>query len=166
MTKVTMNTNKGSIKLLLNDEKAPITVKNFISYAEKGHYNNTLFHRVINDFMIQGGGLTTDMQTKECDSPIQNEADNGLKNNIGTIAMARTGDPHSATSQFFINVADNHFLNFSAKNMSGWGYCVFGEVTEGMDIVNNIKKVDTTTHISGHQDVPVDNIVINSITIG
>lgn len=166
MTKAIINTNKGSITLLLNEEKAPVTVKNFISYAEKGHYNGTLFHRVIDDFMVQGGGLTADMQTKKCDTPIENEADNGLKNTVGTIAMARTNDPHSATSQFFINVANNKFLNFSAKNMSGWGYCVFGEVTEGMDIVNAIKQVKTTTHPSGHQDVPVENIIINSITIG
>ncbi|HMW50132.1 MAG TPA: peptidylprolyl isomerase, partial [Cellvibrionaceae bacterium] len=132
---ITLHTNLGDITIELNPEKAPKTCANFKQYAEDGFYDGTIFHRVINNFMIQGGGLTADMKQKSTRAPIENEADNGLPNDTGTIAMARTSDPHSATAQFFINVKDNDFLNHSAKNSQGWGYCVFGKVTEGMDVV-------------------------------
>jgi peptidyl-prolyl cis-trans isomerase B (cyclophilin B) len=156
---VKLTTNHGDIVIELDAEKAPESVKNFIAYVEAGHYNNTVFHRVINGFMIQGGGFEPGMKQKPTGAPIKNEADNGLKNEAGTIAMARTQDPHSATAQFFINVADNDFLNFKAENVQGWGYCVFGRVSEGMDVVNKIKGVKTGT--SGfHQDVPKEDVVI------
>ena len=156
---VKLTTNHGDIVIELDAEKAPETVKNFLAYVEAGHYDNTIFHRVINGFMIQGGGMEPGMKQKDTKAPIKNEASNGLKNEAGTIAMARTQDPHSATAQFFINVADNDFLNFKAENIQGWGYCVFGRVTEGMDVVNAIKGVKTGS--SGfHQDVPKEDVVI------
>lgn len=161
---IKLHTNFGLITLELDAEKAPETVKNFLAYAAAGHYDNTIFHRVIKGFMIQGGGFEPGMTQKECQKPIKNEADNGLKNDCYTIAMARTGDPHSATAQFFINVADNDFLNFKAPNGNGWGYCVFGKVVEGMDIVDKIKAVKTDN--SGfHQDVPVEDVIIERAEI-
>ena len=156
---IKLHTNFGVIGLELDAEKAPETVKNFISYVEAGHYDNTIFHRVINGFMIQGGGFEPGMKQKDTQAPIKNEADNGLKNDVYTIAMARTNDPHSATAQFFINVADNEFLNFKAPSGSGWGYCVFGEVVEGMDVVDKIKSVKTGNK-GFHQDVPKEDVVI------
>ena len=161
---VKLTTNHGDIVIELDAEKAPETVKNFLAYVEAGHYDNTIFHRVINGFMIQGGGMEPGMKQKGTNAPIKNEANNGLKNEAGTIAMARTQDPHSATAQFFINVADNDFLNFKAENIQGWGYCVFGRVTEGMDVVNAIKGVKTGS--SGfHQDVPKEDVVIQRAEI-
>lgn len=161
---ITLHTNHGDIVLQLNHEKAPITAKNFEDYCREGFYNNTIFHRVIDGFMIQGGGMEPGMVEKETKASIKNEANNGLKNKRGTIAMARTMDPHSASSQFFINVADNDFLNFRAENRDGWGYCVFGEVVEGMDVVDKIKGVSTGSY-GYHQDVPRDEVVINSVTV-
>lgn len=161
---VKLTTNHGDIVIELDAEKAPETVKNFLAYVEAGHYDNTIFHRVINGFMIQGGGMEPGMKQKDTKAPIKNEASNGLKNEAGTIAMARTQDPHSATAQFFINVADNDFLNFKAENVQGWGYCVFGRVSEGMDVVNKIKGVKTGT--SGfHQDVPKEDVIIEKAEI-
>lgn len=160
---VKLQTNFGDITLELNAEKAPITVANFLKYVDNGFYDNTIFHRVINGFMIQGGGFDTDMNQKPTDAEIKNEADNLLDNKKYTIAMARTSAPHSASSQFFINVADNHFLDFTAPSGSGWGYCVFGKVVEGMDVVDKIKQVATTNR-RGHQDVPVENVVIERAT--
>ena len=160
---VKLLTNFGEITLELNAEKAPITVANFLQYVDSGFYNGTIFHRVINGFMIQGGGFDGKMQQKASADEIKNEADNGLANNIYTIAMARTSAPHSASNQFFINVGNNDFLNYTAPNSSGWGYCVFGKVTAGMDVVDKIKKVATTSR-SGHQDVPVENVIIESAT--
>ena len=160
---VKLQTNFGDITLELNAEKAPITVANFLKYVDSGFYDNTIFHRVINGFMIQGGGFDTDMNQKPTDAEIKNEADNLLDNKKYTIAMARTSAPHSASSQFFINVADNHFLDFTAPSGSGWGYCVFGKVVEGMDVVDKIKLVATTNR-RGHQDVPVENVVIERAT--
>ncbi len=160
---VKLQTNFGDITLELNAEKAPITVANFLNYVDNGFYDNTIFHRVINGFMIQGGGFDTDMNQKPTDAEIKNEADNFLDNKKYTIAMARTSAPHSASSQFFINVADNDFLNFTAPTGSGWGYCVFGKVVEGMDVVDKIKQVATTRR-RGHQDVPVENVVIQKAT--
>ncbi|MBL8451558.1 MAG: peptidyl-prolyl cis-trans isomerase [Zoogloea sp.] len=161
---VKLTTNHGDIVLELDAEKAPETVKNFLAYVEAGHYNNTVFHRVINGFMIQGGGFEPGMKQKPCGEPIQNEANNGLKNDAGTIAMARTNAPHSATAQFFINVADNDFLNHRSPDMQGWGYCVFGKVSEGMDVVEKIKGVKTGS--SGfHQDVPKEDVIIQSAEI-
>ena len=163
-TMVTLHTNLGKITLSLNAEKAPKTVENFLSYVREGFYDNTIFHRVINGFMIQGGGMEPGMNQKDTKEPIQNEANNGLENKAGTIAMARTNDPHSATAQFFINVNNNDFLNFTSESMNGWGYCVFGEVTEGMDVVEKIKGVETGS--SGfHQDVPVEDIIIEKAEI-
>jgi len=164
MTHVEINTTFGSITLELDGEKAPKTVENFLSYVNDGFYNGTIFHRVIDNFMIQGGGFDADMAQKPTAEPIENEADNGLTNDRGTIAMARTMDPHSATAQFFINVKNNDFLNHSGKNMQGWGYAVFGEVSEGMDVVEKIKGVATTMK-SGHQDVPVDDVIIERAEI-
>lgn len=149
----------GIIRAELYPEIAPNTVRNFISLVKKGFYDGVIFHRVIPGFMIQGGGLTARMQQKDTSAPIKNEADNGLKNDRGTIAMARTMDPHSATAQFFINLVDNDFLNFQAPSGNGWGYCVFGRVTEGMDVVDKIAKVKTTT-VGMYQDVPSDLVVI------
>ncbi|SFW97942.1 peptidylprolyl isomerase [Marinospirillum alkaliphilum] len=161
---VRLTTNFGEIVLELNAEKAPKTVANFISYVESGHYDGTIFHRVINNFMIQGGGFDADFNQKPTQKPIENEADNGLKNVAGSIAMARTMDPHSASAQFFINVKDNDFLNHSGKNMQGWGYAVFGQVTEGMDVVEQIKAVATGNKM-GHQDVPRENVVIEKAEV-
>jgi len=160
---ITIKTSKGDIKLELDTENTPVTAENFLNYVKEGFFDNTIFHRVINGFMIQGGGFDEKMVQKSSKSPIQNEAKNGQKNMRGTIAMARTSDPHSATAQFFINLADNHFLNFSAENAQGYGYCVFAHVTEGMDVVDEIAKVKTGHH-SGHSDVPVENIVVYSMT--
>lgn len=159
-----MITNKGEIVLELDAEKAPATVENFVSYAKSGFYDGTIFHRVIPGFMIQGGGFEPGMKEKDTQAPIKNEADNGLKNDLGTIAMARTPDPHSASSQFFINAKDNDFLNYSAPTAQGWGYCVFGKVTEGMDVIKAIEKV-STGNSGGHGDVPVDDVVIEKVTI-
>jgi len=161
---VTLKTNFGDITLELFADKAPKTVENFLSYVRSGFYDNTIFHRVINGFMIQGGGMTADMQQKATEKPVENEADNGVANDAGTIAMARTNDPHSATAQFFINVNNNDFLNHSSKTSSGWGYCVFGKVVEGMDVVEKIKQVRTGNH-GYHQDVPVEPVVITSAVI-
>ncbi len=161
---ITIRTTFGEIKLELDAEKAPKTVANFLEYARSGHYDGTIFHRVINNFMIQGGGFDTDMKQKSAGSPIENEADNGLKNDFGTVAMARTMDPHSATAQFFINVKDNDFLNHTGKNAQGWGYAVFGRVVEGEEVLNKIRAVPTTSK-SGHQDVPVDPVIIESVTV-
>ena len=156
---VLLETTSGDILVELYPDKAPETVANFLKYVDDGFYNNTIFHRVIPGFMIQGGGLTARMQQKDTSAPIKNEADNGLKNDRGTIAMARTMDPHSATAQFFINLVDNDFLNFQAPSGNGWGYCVFGRVTEGMNVVDKIAKVKTTT-VGMYQDVPSDLVVI------
>ena len=165
MTQVTIKTSVGDIQLELNDEKAPITVENFKTIASSGYYEGTIFHRVINGFMIQGGGLTADMNNKSSGtSPIQNEANNGLPNDRGTIAMARTMDPHSATSQFFINHKDNAFLNHTGETSQGWGYAVFGMVTEGMDVVDQIAEVATGSS-GAYQDVPEEVITIESVTI-
>ena len=165
MTQVTIKTSVGDIQLELNDEKAPITVENFKAIAQSGYYEGTIFHRVINGFMVQGGGLTADMNNKSSGTaPIQNEANNGLSNDRGTVAMARTMDPHSATSQFFINHKDNGFLNHTGENSQGWGYAVFGVVTEGMDVVDQIAEVATGSS-GGHQDVPEEAITIDSVTI-
>ncbi len=161
---ITLHTNFGDIKLTLDYEKAPVTAKNFRDLALDGFYNKLIFHRVIENFMIQGGGFTASMKHKEGIASIENEGDNGLKNNIGTVAMARTMDPHSASSQFFINLSNNDFLNHTTKTMEGWGYCVFAEVTAGMNIVNQIGAINTTMK-SGHQDVPVEDIYIQSITV-
>ena len=163
-TMVKMDTNHGTITLELDADNAPNTVANFLTYAREGFYDGTIFHRVISNFMIQGGGFTKDMDQKTTHDPIENEANNGLKNDVGSIAMARTGDPHSATAQFFINVKDNDFLNFSSETPQGWGYAVFGKVTEGMDVVNKIKDVPTTT--SGpYQDVPSETVIIEKVTV-
>ena len=159
MPYVELETTMGNIVIELNQEKAPNTVANFLEYVKSGHYDGTIFHRVIDGFMIQGGGMDANMKEKSTNAPIQNEADNGLKNEVGTIAMARTSDPHSATAQFFINVKDNSFLNFSGKNPQGWGYAVFGKVTEGMDIVNKITGVPTGKY-GFHADVPTTPVVI------
>ena len=157
---ICMKTTQGDIKIELDAEKAPNTVANFMKYVESGHYSNTIFHRVIDNFMIQGGGFTANMAQKNAPHTVDNEANNGLKNDRGTIAMARTSDPHSAGAQFFINVKDNGFLNFSAPTQQGWGYCVFGKVIEGMDVVDAIKGVAT-----GRQDIPNDVIEITSVTV-
>jgi peptidyl-prolyl cis-trans isomerase B (cyclophilin B) len=156
---VRLHTSMGVITLELDAAKAPITVKNFVDYVKARHYDNTLFHRVINGFMIQGGGFEPGMRQKPTQTPIQNEAANGLKNAKYTIAMARTSDPHSATSQFFINVADNEFLNHTAPTSQGWGYCVFGKVTDGFDVVDKIKAVRTVRY-GMHQDVPEQEVTI------
>jgi peptidyl-prolyl cis-trans isomerase B (cyclophilin B) len=160
---VKLLTNFGEITLELNAEKAPITTANFLQYVDNGFYDGTIFHRVIGNFMIQGGGFDTSMTQKETADEIKNEADNGLANDKYTIAMARTSAPHSASSQFFINAANNDFLNHSAPTGSGWGYCVFGKVTEGMDVVDKIRQVATTNR-KGHQDVPVENVIIEKAT--
>ena len=165
MTQVTIKTSVGDIQLELNDEKAPITVENFKTIASSGYYEGTIFHRVINGFMIQGGGLTADMNNKSSGTgPIQNEANNGLPNDRGTIAMARTMDPHSATSQFFINHKDNAFLNHTGETSQGWGYAVFGKVTEGMEVVDKIADVPTGSS-GAYQDVPEEVITIESVTV-
>jgi len=164
MSNVLMQTNFGNITIELNHEKAPITAANFEQYVRDGFYDSVIFHRVIDGFMVQGGGFDVSMDQKETRANIENEADNGLTNDEGTLAMARTMDPHSASAQFFINVGDNAFLNHSGKNSQGWGYAVFGKVVDGMDVVNTIKKVSTTSK-SGHQDVPADPVVIESATM-
>ena len=156
---IKLHTTLGTITLELDQARAPATAANFLQYARDGFYDGTLFHRVIANFMIQGGGMEAGMKQKTTRSPIRNEADNGLKNQKGSIAMARTNDPHSATAQFFINLKDNDFLDFRAANSQGWGYCVFGRVTAGMDVVESIAKVATTSRC-GHQDVPADDVVI------
>lgn len=161
---VKLHTNFGVITLDLDAEKAPITVANFLKYVEKGFYENTLFHRVIDGFMIQGGGFMPDMIQKETLEQIQNEAANGLKNEAYTIAMARTPNPHSASSQFFINIADNGFLNYTAPTQQGFGYCVFGKVVGGKDVVDRIKKVKTGSK-AGHQDVPVEDVIIEKAEV-
>ena len=161
---IVLHTSAGDITLELDFDNAPVSSANFMEYAKAGHYDGTIFHRVINNFMVQGGGFEPGMEQKEPGNPIQNEADNGLKNDTGTIAMARTMEPHSATAQFFINVNDNAFLNHTSKDPQGWGYAVFGKVTDGMDVVNNIKECDTGS-MMGHQDVPLEDIVINSVTV-
>ncbi|ODS24723.1 peptidylprolyl isomerase [Candidatus Endobugula sertula] len=161
---IILHTNLGSITIELNFDKAPKSAENFQQYAESGFYEGTIFHRVIDDFMIQGGGFNEDMEQKETLAPITNEADNGLKNDCYTLAMARTMDPDSASSQFFINVKDNDFLNHTAKTTQGWGYCVFGKVVEGQDVVDKIKKVETGS--SGfHQDVPTEAVIIEKVTV-
>jgi peptidyl-prolyl cis-trans isomerase B (cyclophilin B) len=162
--KIELQTTMGNIVLQLNEEKAPKTAANFKSYVESGHYDGTIFHRVINGFMGQGGGFTADMVQKPTQAEIENEATNGLKNKNGTIAMARTSAPHSASSQFFINVADNEFLNHTSPSGQGWGYAVFGEVVEGMDVVNKIKAV-TTRALGPHQDVPKEPITIEKAVV-
>ncbi len=156
---VKLQTSLGTLSIELYADKAPETVRNFLEYVDAGHYDNTIFHRVIDGFMIQGGGFDAAMQQKGVRAPVKNEADNGLKNDRGTIAMARTSDPHSATAQFFINVADNDFLNFRAPAADGWGYCVFGRVVEGMDVVDKIRSVATGSR-GFHQDVPRENVMI------
>ncbi|MFZ6050022.1 peptidylprolyl isomerase [Pseudomonas sp. CR3202] len=161
---IKLHTNHGVITLQLFEDKAPETAANFKEYVKSGHYDGTIFHRVIGNFMIQGGGFEPGMKQKATRAPIKNEANNGLSNKVGTIAMARTMEPHSASAQFFINVADNSFLNHSAPTVQGWGYAVFGEVVEGMDVVNKIKAVATTMK-AGHQDVPVDDVVIEKAEI-
>jgi peptidyl-prolyl cis-trans isomerase B (cyclophilin B) len=161
---VKLSTNFGDITIELNAEKAPITVANFLKYVENGFYDGLIFHRVINDFMIQGGGFDAGMKQKTTEAEIENEADNGLKNDKYTIAMARTSAPHSASSQFFINVNDNDFLNHTATTSSGWGYCVFGKVTEGMDVIDKITSVETGSK-GGHQDVPVEPVIIEKATL-
>ncbi|MEP9320943.1 peptidylprolyl isomerase [Pseudomonas sp. LABIM340] len=163
-TTVKLQTNFGDITLELFDDKAPETVANFKEYVKAGHYDNTVFHRVINNFMIQGGGFEPGMKQKSTRKSIKNEANNGVGNKVGTVAMARTMEPHSASAQFFINVADNDFLNHSAPTVQGWGYCVFGEVKDGMDVVNKIKTVATTMR-SGHQDVPADDVIIEKAEV-
>ena len=161
---VELKTSKGSIKLELNKDAAPKTVANFASYVTSGHYTGTIFHRVIPNFMVQGGGFDTNFEQKPAPNTVENEADNGLKNVRGSIAMARTSDPHSAGAQFFINTKDNGFLNHTSKTQQGWGYCVFGKVTEGMDVIDAIEGVKTGNR-GHHQDVPVENIEILSATI-
>lgn len=159
MSSVRFTTNHGAFVIELNAEKAPVTVANFIEYVQSGFYNGTIFHRVISNFMIQGGGFEVGMKQKSTNATIKNEADNGLKNDIYTVAMARTSDPHSATAQFFINATDNDFLNFSAPTSQGWGYAVFGKVTEGTEVVDAIRKVKTT-RAGGHADVPAEDVII------
>ena len=161
---IRMQTNHGAIVIELDAQKAPKTVANFIAYAKAGFYDGTIFHRVISGFMIQGGGFGPGMKQKPTQAPIENEAVNGLRNNRGTLAMARTNDPHSATAQFFINLVDNDFLNFTSPTPRGWGYCVFGRVTEGVEVVDKIKAVATGTR-GGHQDVPLSDVVIERVEV-
>ncbi|MGP4951847.1 peptidylprolyl isomerase [Psychrobacter sp. DM8] len=164
MPVVELETSMGNITIELNEEKAPKTVENFLNYVNSGHYEGTIFHRVIDGFMIQGGGMDAQMNEKKTNAPVENEADNGLKNDKGSIAMARTQDPHSATSQFFINVKDNDFLNHSGKNAQGWGYTVFGKVTSGMDVIEKLRGVPTG-RFGMHADVPKEAVVINSAKV-
>ena len=161
---VELTTSKGTIVIELDAQKAPKTVENFLAYVKDGFYSGTIFHRVIKGFMIQGGGMDANMGRKQTKPPIQNEADNGLKNMKGTIAMARTGDPHSATAQFFINTVDNDFLNHTSKDPRGWGYCVFGKVAKGMDVVEAIEAAATASKM-GHQNVPVDPVTIDGAKV-
>jgi peptidyl-prolyl cis-trans isomerase B (cyclophilin B) len=161
---VTVKTNKGTITIELYPDKAPKSVENFLAYAESGFFNGTIFHRVIPDFMIQGGGYTVGLERKETRPPIANEANNELKNHVGTLAMARTSDPHSATSQFFVNVKDNAFLDFKSETPQGWGYTVFGRVVEGMDVVEAIENTPTSDRGGAFQNLPEDQVVIESVT--
>jgi peptidyl-prolyl cis-trans isomerase B (cyclophilin B) len=161
---VELQTSKGAIRLELDEAKAPVTVKNFIAYVEKGHYDGTVFHRVIPGFMIQGGGFEPGMNQKPTDAPIQNEANNGLKNDHYTVAMARTSAPHSASAQFFINSTNNDFLNFKSESPSGWGYAVFGKVVSGQDVVDAIESVKTGNR-GGHGDVPLEDVVITKAIV-
>lgn len=161
---ITFKTNLGDITIELDKTNTPNTAENFLAYAKEGFYEGTIFHRVIDGFMVQGGGFDTTMQQKKTKDPIKHEGKNSQKNKKGTIAMARTSDPHSATAQFFINVIDNDFLNFTSETPNGWGYCVFGQVTSGMDIVEKIRKV-ATTNKNGHQNVPVENIIIEKVEV-
>jgi len=161
---VKLHTNHGVITLELDAAKAPATVENFLNYVKSGHFDNTVFHRVINGFMIQGGGFEPGMKQKPTTAPIKNEADNKLKNDSYTVAMARTSDPHSASAQFFINVADNEFLNHTATTTQGWGYCVFGKVVEGKEVVDKIKAVKTGNR-GGHQDVPAEDVLIEKAEV-
>lgn len=163
MKRVRMLTSYGAIILELDEQRAPKTVENFLSYVREGFFDGTLFHRVIDNFMIQGGGFSAGMVQKATNAPIENEAMNGLRNERGTVAMARTSDPHSATSQFFINVVDNDFLNYTAPAPAGWGYCVFGKVTDGMTVVDRIKGVPTGSR-GGHKNVPLTEVIIESVT--
>ncbi|WP_425259445.1 peptidylprolyl isomerase [Rubrivivax sp. RP6-9] len=160
---VQMDTSAGTVRIELDDERAPLSVANFLQYAQAGHYDGTVFHRVIKGFMIQGGGFEPGMKQKPTGAPIKNEANNGLKNKRYTLAMARTSDPHSATAQFFINATDNDFLDFRAENAQGWGYAVFGRVVEGMDVVDSIEKV-ATGRKGFHDDVPVEDVTIRKVT--
>ncbi len=162
--RVQLKTTFGTMTIELDQEKAPKTVANFLKYVETKHFDDTIFHRVIDNFMIQGGGFDNNMQQKPCMEPIENEADNGLKNERGTLAMARTMEPHSATAQFFINVSNNDFLNHTGKNMQGWGYAVFGRVIEGEAVLNKIRTVPTGSK-GGHQDVPTDTVSIESVLL-
>ena len=164
MTKVRLDTSEGGIVLELDDENAPESVKNFVQYVRDGHYDNTIFHRVIDGFMVQGGGMSPGMKQKPTRAPIANEAGNGLKNRKYSVAMARTSDPHSATAQFFINVADNEFLDYKGPSPQGWGYAVFGKVVEGADVVDRIKAVKTG-RTGMHQDVPVDDVVLRKAEV-
>ncbi len=161
---ITFQTNYGPISIELDFKNTPITANNFLQHAKNGFYDGVIFHRVINGFMIQGGGFNSDMKQKPAQPTIQNEANKGQANIRGTLAMARTSDPHSASTQFFINVTDNDFLNFKSETANGWGYCVFGKVIEGMDVVDQIKKVPTTMR-SGHENVPVESVVIEKVKI-
>jgi peptidyl-prolyl cis-trans isomerase B (cyclophilin B) len=161
---IILKTSLGDIKIALDFENAPETAKNFQQYVEEGHYNGTIFHRVIKGFMAQGGGFAPGLQEKETRASIINEANNGLSNKLGTLAMARTQEPHSASAQFFINLTDNNFLDFSSESIQGWGYCVFGEVVEGMDIVNKMTTIETG-NMFGHGDVPTEDIVIESAIV-
>ena len=161
---IKLHTNYGIITLELDSEKAPVTVQNFLDYVTSGFYDNTIFHRVIDDFMIQGGGFESGLKQKESKTPIQNEAANGLKNEVYTVAMARTSDVHSATAQFFINVANNGFLNYSEPTAQGFGYCVFGKVIDGKEVVDQMKKVKTGS-IGGHQNVPLEDIIIKKAEV-
>ena len=162
--RVSFETTAGNFTLELYPDKAPDTVRNFLGYAERGFYENTVFHRVIKDFVVQGGGFDGKMTQKKTSGTVKNEADNGLKNNTGTVAMARTSDPHSASSQFFINLKNNDFLNHTGKNPQGWGYCVFGEVVKGMDTVNKIARAQTTT-LGPYRDVPKEPIVVKRVVV-
>ena len=164
MDKVKLTTNHGAITLELDAQRAPATVANFLEYVKSGHFDNTVFHRVIDGFMIQGGGFEPGMKQKPARAPVRNEADNKLKNDTYTVAMARTSDPHSASAQFFINVADNEFLNHKSQSAQGWGYCVFGKVTSGTEVVDKIKRVKTGSR-GMHQDVPVEDVVIQKAEI-
>ncbi len=161
---LTIQTNHGAIEVELFEKEAPNTVANFLAYVEEGFYDGTIFHRVITNFMIQGGGFTEDMSQKKPNAPIENEANNGLKNDFGTLAMARTGDPHSATAQFFINTKDNDFLNFTSPTSQGWGYTVFGKVTKGLDVIEKIEAV-ATGNTGGHGDVPVEPVIMEKVTL-
>ena len=161
---IVLNTNHGAITFELDFDKAPLSAANFLDYAKSGFYDGTIFHRVIDNFMIQGGGFEPGLTQKENGEPIKNEADNGLPNVIGSVAMARTSDPHSATSQFFINVGDNSFLNHTSPSPQGWGYAVFGKVVDGLDVVNAIKGCKTGS-IGGYQDVPTEDVIIESVTV-